>query len=40
MASERIPAQRFGLNPDCGLKTRQCPDVTSALNNMAQALKI
>ncbi|GAC32450.1 hypothetical protein [Paraglaciecola polaris] len=39
MASERIPAQRFGLNLDCGLKTRQWPGVTSALNNMVQALK-
>ncbi|WP_321348666.1 5-methyltetrahydropteroyltriglutamate--homocysteine S-methyltransferase [Halopseudomonas oceani] len=41
-AAERVPAERLWVNPDCGLKTRQWPEVTPALRNMvaaAQALR-
>ncbi|MEO6975678.1 MAG: 5-methyltetrahydropteroyltriglutamate--homocysteine S-methyltransferase [Gallionella sp.] len=33
-ASERIPAERLWVNPDCGLKTRQWAEVIPALKNM------
>ncbi|MCH8498631.1 MAG: 5-methyltetrahydropteroyltriglutamate--homocysteine S-methyltransferase [Marinobacter sp.] len=38
-AAERIPAERLWVNPDCGLKTRQWPEVLPALNNMVAAAK-
>lgn len=39
-ASERIPAKRLWVNPDCGLKTRQWTEVIPALKNMVAAAKI
>src|SRR5690606_805803 len=36
-AAERIPAERLWVNPDCGLKTRQWPEVIAALANMVAA---
>lgn len=39
-ASERIPAQRLWVNPDCGLKTRQWAEVIPALTNMVAAAKL
>jgi len=38
-AAERIPAERLWVNPDCGLKTRQWPEVLPALSNMVAAAK-
>lgn len=38
-AAGRIPAKRLWVNPDCGLKTRQWPEVISALTNMVAAAK-
>jgi len=38
-ASERIPAERLWINPDCGLKTRQWAEVIPALTNMVSAAK-
>ena len=38
-AAERIPAGRLWVNPDCGLKTRQWPEVIPALTNMVAAAK-
>ncbi len=41
-AEERIPARRLWVNPDCGLKTRQWPEVEQALAQMvtvAQTLR-
>ncbi|MFW7382249.1 MAG: 5-methyltetrahydropteroyltriglutamate--homocysteine S-methyltransferase [Oligoflexus sp.] len=38
-ASERIPAERLWVNPDCGLKTRQWEEVIPALQNMVSAAK-
>ena len=42
-AAEKIPRQRLWVNPDCGLKTREWPEVEAALGNMvaaARALRI
>jgi 5-methyltetrahydropteroyltriglutamate--homocysteine methyltransferase len=39
-AAERIPAERLWVNPDCGLKTRQWPEVIPALANMVAAARI
>jgi 5-methyltetrahydropteroyltriglutamate--homocysteine methyltransferase len=36
-ASERIPAERLWVNPDCGLKTRTWEEVRPALANMVRA---
>lgn len=36
-ATERIPAERLWVNPDCGLKTRQWHEVIPALRNMVTA---
>lgn len=36
-AQQRIPKQRLWINPDCGLKTRQWPEVEAALKNMVTA---
>ncbi|MDR3004504.1 MAG: 5-methyltetrahydropteroyltriglutamate--homocysteine S-methyltransferase [Acidovorax sp.] len=38
-AAERIPTQRLWVNPDCGLKTRQWPEVVAALTQMVAAAK-
>lgn len=38
-ATKRIPSERLWVNPDCGLKTRQWPEVISALTNMIAAAK-
>ncbi|WP_076998070.1 5-methyltetrahydropteroyltriglutamate--homocysteine S-methyltransferase [Variovorax sp. KK3] len=38
-AAQRIPAERLWVNPDCGLKTRQWPEVIPALANMVSAAK-
>jgi len=38
-AAGRIPAERLWVNPDCGLKTRQWPEVIPALVNMVAAAK-
>jgi 5-methyltetrahydropteroyltriglutamate--homocysteine methyltransferase len=38
-AAQRIPAQRLWVNPDCGLKTRQWPEVISALTHMVSAAR-
>ena len=38
-AAERIPAERLWVNPDCGLKTRQWPEVIPALRNMVEAAR-
>jgi 5-methyltetrahydropteroyltriglutamate--homocysteine methyltransferase len=38
-AAQRIPAERLWVNPDCGLKTRQWPEVLPALANMVAAAK-
>jgi len=37
MALEGIPADRLWVNPDCGLKTRNWPEVEQALVNMVAA---
>lgn len=34
-----IPIERLWVNPDCGLKTRNWPEVTAALRNMVDAAK-
>lgn len=36
-ASERIPAERLWINPDCGLKTRGWAETKEALSNMVKA---
>lgn len=38
-AAERIPPERLWVNPDCGLKTRQWPEVIPALTNMVAAAR-
>lgn len=35
-----IPIERLWVNPDCGLKTRNWPEVTAALGNMVGAAKL
>ncbi|SFP33301.1 methionine synthase (B12-independent) [Nitrosomonas cryotolerans] len=37
MATQRIPAKRLWINPDCGLKTRSWEEVKLALSNMIAA---
>ena len=39
-ATQRIPAERLWVNPDCGLKTRNWEEVRPALVNMVKASKI
>ncbi len=36
-AATKIPAERLWVNPDCGLKTRDWPEVKAALANMVEA---
>ncbi|MBV5294624.1 MAG: 5-methyltetrahydropteroyltriglutamate--homocysteine S-methyltransferase [Curvibacter lanceolatus] len=38
-AAKRVPAERLWVNPDCGLKTRQWPEVIPALTHMVAAAK-
>jgi len=38
-AAKRIPVERLWINPDCGLKTRQWPEVKDALNCMVASAK-
>lgn len=38
-ASEKIPAERLWVNPDCGLKTRNWPETEAALTNLVLAAK-
>ncbi len=38
-AAQKIPKQRLWVNPDCGLKTRDWPEVEAALKNMVEAAK-
>ena len=38
-AAEKIPQQRLWVNPDCGLKTREWPEVEAALGNMVAAAR-
>ena len=38
-AAEVIPAEQLWINPDCGLKTRQWPEVTAALQQMVAAAR-
>ncbi|WP_087110750.1 5-methyltetrahydropteroyltriglutamate--homocysteine S-methyltransferase [Parendozoicomonas haliclonae] len=33
-AAEKVPVERLWMNPDCGLKTRDWPEVEAALGNM------
>ena len=39
-ASVRLPADQLWVNPDCGLKTRKWPEVTTAIENMVSAARI
>ncbi|MEN8259419.1 MAG: hypothetical protein ABFS02_02335 [Pseudomonadota bacterium] len=38
-AGRRLPADRLWINPDCGLKTRDWPEVDLALQNMVEAAR-
>ena len=38
-AAEYIPADRLWVNPDCGLKTRDWPEVLPSLRNMVSAAR-
>lgn len=38
-AVQYIPAERLWVNPDCGLKTRNWPEVIQALSHMVEAAK-
>ncbi|TNE63941.1 MAG: 5-methyltetrahydropteroyltriglutamate--homocysteine S-methyltransferase [Alphaproteobacteria bacterium] len=38
-ATERLPAERLWVNPDCGLKTRTWDEVIPALENMVAAAR-
>ncbi|HHH9558927.1 TPA: 5-methyltetrahydropteroyltriglutamate--homocysteine S-methyltransferase [Pseudomonas aeruginosa] len=38
-ATQRIPAERLWVNPDCGLKTRGWPETEAALVNMVAAAR-
>jgi 5-methyltetrahydropteroyltriglutamate--homocysteine methyltransferase len=39
-AGRFVPATRLWVNPDCGLKTRNWPEVTESLRRMVQAAKL
>jgi 5-methyltetrahydropteroyltriglutamate--homocysteine methyltransferase len=36
-ATQRIPLERLWINPDCGLKTREWPEVKEALACMVES---
>ena len=38
-AAQKIPAERLWINPDCGLKTRNWPEVEAALSNMVEVAR-
>jgi len=38
-AARVLPAENIWVNPDCGLKTRQWPEVQQALKNMVAAAR-
>ncbi len=38
-AMQRIPSKRLWVNPDCGLKTRDWPEVESGLTNLIEAAR-
>ena len=38
-ALQVIPAERLWVNPDCGLKTRNWPEVEAALGAMVEAAR-
>ena len=38
-AARKIPAERLWVNPDCGLKTRDWPEVEAALGNMVEVAR-
>lgn len=38
-ATQRVPAERLWVNPDCGLKTRAWPETEAALVNMVAAAR-
>ena len=38
-AASRIPAEQLWVNPDCGLKTRNWPEVEQALANMVETAR-
>jgi 5-methyltetrahydropteroyltriglutamate--homocysteine methyltransferase len=40
LASDRLPADQLWVNPDCGLKTRKWPEVTTAIENMVAAARV
>jgi 5-methyltetrahydropteroyltriglutamate--homocysteine methyltransferase len=39
-AAKAIPLQQLWVNPDCGLKTRDWPEVRTALQHMVTAAKL
>jgi 5-methyltetrahydropteroyltriglutamate--homocysteine methyltransferase len=39
-ATVRLPADQLWVNPDCGLKTRKWPEVTTAIQNMVAATRV
>ena len=39
-ASRRLPSDQLWVNPDCGLKTRGWPEVTTAIENMVAAARV
>ncbi|GAB6068094.1 5-methyltetrahydropteroyltriglutamate--homocysteine S-methyltransferase [Methylothermus subterraneus] len=38
-AAAKIPIERLWVNPDCGLKTRQWPEVDAALSHLVEAAR-
>ena len=38
-AAQKIPRERLWVNPDCGLKTRDWPEVEAALGNMVEVAR-
>jgi 5-methyltetrahydropteroyltriglutamate--homocysteine methyltransferase len=38
-ALEALPKENFWINPDCGLKTRDWPEVKASLNNLVKTAK-
>ncbi len=40
LAAKRIPKERLWINPDCGLKTRDWPEVESSLKRMVNAAEM
>jgi 5-methyltetrahydropteroyltriglutamate--homocysteine methyltransferase len=38
-AAEVLPADRLWVNPDCGLKTRNWPEVEASIAHMVEAAR-